>query len=407
MTLRRPVTLIVTLLIVLGSTSVKAIDSCRSLFDQPFLAQPLSVRNLVKPDAYAQWMLWEQTANLPQFLKLTKPVELNYATPSEEKIEAHADPSLPQSIVEKFKNGNGKILWLKHPFNQETTTPYFHDKVSGSLSAYFSASRSMILDGDLRGFTIKGPSDYPHGPDGPYQKLKSNTKEDVLLALRRSELIKKIDATIGEDPVVIILPEVMTVADKQTEIGYVVRDVRRLDDGNYYLPAFSIPFVGREIAAINGVPFEEFWQEHYAKVLGESKARLLLRYGLQMVTPNAQNMLIQLDRNLKPTGKIVYRDLSDTRYIDRIAQALGFENEVHDDMNIKCDIDYNLWPNISFSLGGMTKIGTSSVSDNALLKWTYFHNRAYIEYILRALRLERPQLLEMNASMTSKSSINS
>ena len=57
--------------------------------------------------------------------------------------------------------------------------------------------------------------------------------------------------------------------------------------------------------------FDSFWGRHYAEAVGRAKATLLVRYGLQYETPNPQNVLMQLDAELRPTGAIVLRDLGD------------------------------------------------------------------------------------------------
>ena len=75
--------------------------------------------------------------------------------------------------------------------------------------------------------------------------------------------------------------------------------------------ALSLPFVGGPIARRHGVDPEGCWGQHFAEPVGRGKARLLARYGLWVETPNPQNLLVQLDRQLFPTGKLVFRDVGD------------------------------------------------------------------------------------------------
>lgn len=376
-------------------TQAKAAVSC----SMAHITQRDEVKALVQEDAYLQWLKWEQTANVFKFHQPTARIELPISRVALQKVEIQADPSLAKSIKKIFvqkQDGKKRVLWVKHPHNTVESVPFFDKKIVDHVEAYYTASRSMVLGGELRGFTLKAPTDHPHGPDKNDQPSKADTSGDVISALLHSEHISSQDKKLGQDDVLIILPEILTIADKKTQIGYVVRDVRHLDDGHYYLPAFSIPYVGREIAKINGQPFEKFWAEHYAKLLGEAKARLLLRYGLQMESPNPQNMLIQLDRNLKPTGRIAIRDLSDAFFVEDIAQALGFKKAVKKDI----DVDYlpqaKLHPFVSNSFWRMDAADNKSISEKTLDKWKIIHNRQFTSYILRELKIDNLELLRDN-----------
>lgn len=364
------------------------------------IIQRAAVKELVQEDAYLQWLQWEQTANLEKFRQPKEAAELPLSVVPLEKVEIQADPSVSKLAQQIFLQVYGKdhVLWAKHPFNSYSVVPFFSKTEVGNVQAYYTASRSMALTGNLRGFTIKMPTDHPHGPHRGSQPSKADTSADVASALLHTEHIISQDKKLKPDEVLIILPEVLTVAEKETNIGYVVRDVRKTDDGHYYLPALSIPYVGREIAKINGQPFEKFWEEHYAKLLGEAKARLLLRYGLQMETPNPQNMLIQLDRNLKPTGRIAFRDMSDAFFVDDIAQALGFKKAVEKDMEADYDPHEYIQPFVSNSLWRLDEAGPLSVSSNAMTRWSIVHNRQFTMHILKELKLKNIPLLQNNTN---------
>lgn len=101
-----------------------------------------------------------------------------------------------------------------------------------------------------------------------------------------------------------------------------IRDVNVLNDGHYYLPGHSIPYVGEQLAKLNGLTIDQFMVDHYAGPVGRAYADMLLNFGLRPEYHNPQNVLIQLDRKLKPTGKIVFRDLSDTNFVKQIIDHL-------------------------------------------------------------------------------------
>ena len=163
------------------------------------------------------------------------------------------------------------------------------------MNAGVTASRSLSLEQDPRQrYTIKLATDTVQERNPGYEPGKLRTEYDIAAAIARADFITKRDEKLGPPKGYVILHDVLTVADKKSGRGYIVRDISLLNDGHYYLPAFAIPVLGREIAAHNLKDFDSFWQQHYAEPLGRFKADFLLRYGLQMETPNAQNFLIQL-----------------------------------------------------------------------------------------------------------------
>lgn len=378
----RTISTLVLSTIVLSAGSSSAGMLCKFVHTEQLPA----VKALVQYDAFKQWTAWEQTANLAKYAKTGDSQKMPTLRLSRDEVNIQVDPNLPASVLGMFTAGT-QVRWIKHPYNTHSSTPHLNAPTTENIPAYFTASRSMALTGRLRGFTIKVPTDRPHGPEGEHQPGKANTADDVLSALLHSEHINSRDQKMGLDDKLIVLPEVLTVADKATNIGYVIRDVRKTDDGHYYLPAMSIPYVGREIAKINGLRFEQFWEKNYAAVLGEAKAKMLLRYGLQMETPNPQNMLIQLDRNLKPTGRIAFRDVSDAFFVYAAAEGLGFQKAMEKDTAAEYNPVVKLQPFVSNSLWRLDQAGDKSVSQNAMAAWAEAHNLAYIDYVLRSLNL--------------------
>lgn len=370
--------------------------ACVDLFVAPSV-QSAAVRAVVIEDGYKQWMIWEQTANVPMFLKSQEPIDVPLVEMAADLVTIKTTPDAPPELINQFRTADGNIYWPKHPYNTHEKVPFKDLPADDQLPAYLTSSRSLALDGKLRGFTIKLATDHPHGPGGERQVGKIKTNDDIDSALVHTKHMQKVDHVMGADEKVLTLGEVMTMAEKKTGIGMVVRDVRLLNDGNYYLPALSIPYVGREIAALNGVPFDQFFKTYYAELLGEAKARILLRYGLQMLTPNAQNMLIQFDRDMKPTGKIVFRDISDAYLVDAVATGLGYSGQIARDNVVEYPPVEEIKPFWSNSSWRFDEAGTKAVSKATLNSWAAAHNRAYIGYIEKALGLNldiRDSLLE-------------
>lgn len=168
---------------------------------------------------------------------------------------------------------------------------------------------------------------------------KDVLETNALLASMRSDWVEHVEKTIGTDPKLIILRELLTVTypnqppilGKTVRDGYQVRDLSALNPDRIYFPPLSIPFGGQAFATAynqkhSGSPknFHEFWKAAYAEAIGAAKAKLLLRYGLQLTTPNPQNFLLEFDKaTLEPTGTVVIRDIGDAKLHSEVIQQIG------------------------------------------------------------------------------------
>ena len=371
----RHFTLIFLAAVVFQSTSSQAAGRCVDLFNT-------STQMVINSDPVQQLILWEQTSNQTRWHKPTEKVQLAYTEIHLDDVVVRAETYTPEIIHSFFKTGN-RVLWLKHPLNKSREVPYLNDHEHGHKEAFFSASRSMFtkIEGSL--FSFKLPTDHPH-PNANAQREKADLKNDSIISMRRSKHIREFDAVHKKADNIFVLTEVISIASKQGN-AFSVRDLRPLQDGNYYLPAFSIPYAGREIAEMNKADFNEFWKENYGALLGKAKAQLLLRYGLQMKTPNAQNWLIQLDKKMIPTGKIYMRDVADSNYVEFIADHNGSFEQIQADRMSNFTTAKRLFPNWENSAWQMSE---GLVSEKVLQSWGIAHDTAYISAIQQTLKLD-------------------
>ena len=264
----------------------------------------------VDPDPIEQWLRWEEQANLPGFRISMLPVALPVAAIPGERLDVHLADAAPRELERRFLR-RGLVLYPKHPLNTDPSVAFFHEPAAETWQARFTSSRTLVVAGAPGSglCSVKLPTDHPHHDF--LQPEKTKLREEAGDALRWTALFERVDATIGPDRALLMLREVISVMVPGSESGFLVRDLSPLQDGSFYLPALSLPWWGRQIASLHGAGFEEFWAACYAEAVGRAKAKLLTRYGLQYDTPNPQNLLIQLGRDLRPTGVIVLRDLGD------------------------------------------------------------------------------------------------
>ena len=279
--------------------------------------QPLEL----DPDPVAQWLDWEEQANLVGFRTSTQPVEIDVVSVPREQLEVHILPAAPEAIISRFIQGD-RVLFPRHPLNTDPTVAWFDAPVSERWTARFTSSRTLA----------------------------------------------RIDPLLEPLAEVALVTEVLVVLAAGGESGFMVRDLRLFQDGHYYLPALSIPFVGRQIARACGEPFDAFWGCHFAEIVGRVKARLFVRYGLWFETPNPQNILVQLGASLRPTGMLVFRDVGD--------------GECATDVELVRDGPWtrlvsDLRPETQGSFWAFGEAGDRSVDTATLERWYGLHDDAY------------------------------
>jgi hypothetical protein len=327
----------------------------------------------VVPQPFAQWLLWEEQSNFAGFRTTTERVELEVVAVPRAELCVEIAPEAPRELVQRFID-DARVRFPKHPLNRDPSVAFSAAPAAERWSARFTSSRTLVVAEPARArpFALKLATSHPH--TDVCQPEKTRMHKEVDEALQFAAHVRAVDARLGLDPELIILTESIGVRVPGSETGFLVRDLARLCDGHVYLPAFSIPFVGRALAALAGREFAAFWGDAYAEPVGRAKARLLARYGLQYVTPNPQNILVQLDRRLRPTGAIVLRDLADTDFITDAARACGAA---------WTRVTAKLAPETANSFWAFDQAPNSAADPETLAHWYRRHDRAYLDELRR------------------------
>lgn len=262
-------------------------------------------------DPVAQWLDWEEQANLIGFRVSTVPVEVELSAIPRDALEVHVLPGASEELVARFVRGD-RVLCARHPLNRDPSVAWQTTPVAERWSARFTSSRTLAMYGPESGaglFSLKLATDHPH-PDF-LQPEKTKLRAEAMDAVRWAHRLERIDRLLPPLEGARLVPEVFVVLERGGETGFLVRDLRSFQDGCYSLPALSLPFVGPQLARARGESFVEFGRRHYAIPVGRAKARIFLRYGLWFETPNPQNLLIRFDAALRPLPEILFRDVGD------------------------------------------------------------------------------------------------
>lgn len=203
----------------------------------------------------------------------------------------------------------------------------------------------------------------------------------------------------------------LQIEDEKLKLGFDGIQVREVTDAaanEVWFPALAIPTHGKAFVEswAAGQNWVKFWKDNYAVPMGRAKGEMLLHFGMQHMTSNAQNFLIAFDRQSGgATGKlkhIILRDIGDTLYNDHVFAVLNefdplFEKEFSHESGDK-EFGVTLSSALgSYTMPRMLRIGASIVflfgpfvqgeiaaSDNCfkiLADWCIAHNRAFLDYM--------------------------
>ncbi len=350
----------------------------------------------IDSDPINQWLFWEERANTALYKDTTNviPIQVKIGSLSKQypyKQKLHILENLDDT------NSNLKSMFLdqdivkvpRHPFTTKEHALFKDLETSTiTLNGRLTASRSIAFKENGHLFSIKMPTDFPH--KSHRQDSKMQMWQDISSGMTKSKFILQKDKMYKKNLFddVVILPEVLAITNLDGE-GILVRDLQLLQDGNYYFPAQSIPYAGYDIAKKNNQDFASFWQENFFKKAGALQAKLFLKYGLNVDTPNPQNFLIQLDKNLKPTGKIFLRDLSDTSFVKHWLE-INNENEILAKIDEMGDLKDRTYPT---SGGGkiLFKMDEGNISKQIQQEWEIAHNLEFATTLCNELQITIPQ----------------
>jgi len=238
----------------------------------------------------------------------------------ESDVASRIPPDVRDSLIFE-KDGQKFVRWIINP--EDTKWHLELEKWLKSkglstqrhkhFSAYMTASRSYLLEDPKNGaqFSAKVSTNLTGGA----WRDKKQPIDDARQVRMAADYIRD---NLAEKPM-----QLATVMDEPAMFGVADIDqamlIRTLDgikdEPKFYLPGFSALHdrVGALIAKKNGSSNPAaFWNEHYNKPLGRSLAEFTARFGLCFDSPHSQNFLVELDKDLKPTGKIIIRDFGDS-----------------------------------------------------------------------------------------------
>jgi len=313
MTLKRllqRLTLAIALLIAFISSALALDPNVQALVDYETLANKVALRSNERVDIF------------------------HYEIPLEivgRDLADRIDPKIKDALIFK-KDGKDYVRWVINPEDTQwhlEVKDFLESKgldatAHTHLKGYMTASRSYIVEDLSTGaqFSIKVSTNKTGGHWKNKHQPIQDAKDIRAIAdyVNEEKLAKPFEHLITMDE-----PGIFSI--EALDQAMVIRTLDGLvGSEKIYLPGFSAVHTktGRKIAKLNGsTDPESYWRENYNKPLARALAELAVRTGLTYDSPHSQNFLIELDANLRPTGKIVIRDFGDSYLCKDIFIAKG------------------------------------------------------------------------------------
>ncbi len=250
----------------------------------------------------------------------------------EKDFEESLDLNIKNSLF-FTKDGETYVRWMINPedskWHLEVKEFLQKHKIDSEpkkfFDGYMTASRSMILVNPINGasFSLKVSTNQTGGQWTDKKQTWIDAKQVRNMNRYLKETFPKV-----ENSTFIIMDEPLALGIKDLDHGMIMRSLNDLpEDTHYYLPAFSAlhETTGVAIAKLNGSTNPvSFWNKHLNEPIARAMADFFAATGAWYDSPHAQNFLVELDKDMKPTGRIVLRDLGDTFLLEDFVKNTKF-----------------------------------------------------------------------------------
>lgn len=323
----------------------------------------------------AERLVYYETKGNAVSTRSNSPIQIEHFEIPEKVVKSMVSPEADLKALEALtfqKNGQRYVRWIINPED----TKWHHEvraflekngldsKTYKYFRGYQSASRSYMIEDPKTGheFFAKVSTNLTGGNWRDKKQEWSDAADVWRAAAHIQDAIKKYQPRHFK-----YMDESLVLGLEAIDQGMVVRSLKDLSKSKFiYLPGFSAVHedIGREIALKNGsADPEQFWNENYNKPLARALAEFAIMTGLSYDSPHSQNFLVELDTELRPTGKIILRDTGDVYVSSKYVNAMGSDLAANWPKE-------NVRPDVSAMVGilhGNTK--PSWISEAAYEKW--------------------------------------
>lgn len=287
-----------------------------------------SVRQLLEWENHFNQMSNPNTRKAPRIFKLQHfEVPLSLVNTIENNIfdkKSYADPLIKSAIERINERGEKVVCW---PINPEDRSYYSKlakflvknkidpEKIKKTrFYGMLMASQSlMVLDPETKKVWSVDVSTDNSGGNQKDRKVDHKQSMKARLASDHVRNVAKKVTYFFMKP----LYDTLAYSIEKIDQSFIVREYpEEFISGNvYYLPNFSIinNKEGKRVAEINQSKNPAvFWRQNFNIPLSRATAEMSIYHGLGTSNNSSEQYLLELNRDLIPTGKIVIRDLGDS-----------------------------------------------------------------------------------------------
>lgn len=309
-------------------------------------------------DKVEQLVQWETTSNGASLRSPQKVNIYHYEIPLNETTQklltSDISKNTPPEIINSLiftKKGTQYLRWIINPEDTKWAPQVEEWLRKNNLDTqkhlYFTgqqtSSRSYIISDPKSKsyFSIKVSTDHAGG----LWNDKNLPISDAVDARNLSTIIESVADRMQFNYFVPLIEPFM-YGIKDLDQAMVVRLLNDVAKGTkYYLPVFSAlhETTGKEIALLNGSNDPvAYWKEHLVIPLAKAYAEYMAFFGMSYDSPHGQNFLIELDEHKKPTGKIIFKDFSDSYLVKDFYQGsyrekllkVFYHDNIKDDLHV-------------------------------------------------------------------------
>jgi hypothetical protein len=312
------------------------------VMNRPKMASQLPWRQLMNWEYYFNTVAKDRLVSRPSFhpqyfLIPQSEVQMHRPRQQLHQQKELVRDSLIENLVAEKKEGKEFVRWFINPEDSHyhpLLTKYLAQK--GLDSKLYNYPRNDFENLELGHKSASRSSFiYPENSNGQAVSFKTSTNRtgglwyldkelrslDIADSMTATEISEQVSERLNLGNIVLAKePLAMLIKAQDIDQAVVFRSYGDFSqNGNHLLPGFSAlhETEGKDLALHNAVDPEStntanYWRKHYAAPLGRALADFIFTHHLNPTSIHSQQVLIELDPNYLPTGKIVMRDFNDS-----------------------------------------------------------------------------------------------
>jgi hypothetical protein len=191
------------------------------------------------------------------------------------------------------------------------------------LGAY-TASRSIVFNGEGKLFSIKMPTNFPVGDGSNTSEFQGeeigdkdllNDLIEVTPSLYQyfKEVEKRLAIRKRSYKLQLDIAQVIAQVAAAGGNGFIIRDLNEMNnDGFIPIPVHSVPLILDSLSQKAKMTRSQFLKDVIGRLVARAQTELYLDYGIELQTPHMQQFVLPVDSSGAPQDFLYIRNLTDS-----------------------------------------------------------------------------------------------